>query len=114
MGGCCGRSGFFALGAGQFIFVEALGLNDNFVQQNHFSRPFDFGIILGHGTISLLGLVTIAVAGLLKKLQERLDKIEKNLAVLIVDSEAYNWMRSRRAKGEARISYFANSAHPRS
>jgi hypothetical protein len=67
---------------GYILFcVGALGLVDDLVRQNQFSRPFDMGIILGHGAISLIGLVTIAVAGVLKQLQERLDKIEKKSGI---------------------------------
>lgn len=44
-----------------------------------YSRPLEMGITLGSLAILLLGLVTWSVADHLKKLEERLERIEKKV-----------------------------------
>ena len=58
------------------IGFGALSAIDDLVKLIRFSPRYDLGVALADGAICLIGLVTIAVAGHLKELARRLDKIE--------------------------------------
>jgi hypothetical protein len=59
---------------GYFIFIA--GVASNLVYFFYHGHPFEFGIALGYGVISILGLVVQLIAVELRRLQARIDNIE--------------------------------------
>ena len=57
------------------LALGVFGTADYYVTNILYSYPQNMGIILGNSAITLLGLVTAAVAKCLKNLEERLDGI---------------------------------------
>jgi hypothetical protein len=55
----------------------SISLATDYVSHSNFGFPFNLGITLGSGAIALLGLVTISVTAALRKIEERVEALEK-------------------------------------
>jgi hypothetical protein len=49
----------------------------DFFTRPEMAIPTDMGVVLGNGALVLLGLVTSMIASVLRNLEKRLDKIER-------------------------------------
>lgn len=64
---------------GFMVFMSGLlGLIFDGILRSHNIYPFSFGIILGFGAQGIIGLFAILIGSCLKKIEERLDKIERS------------------------------------
>lgn len=61
--------------------ISAFGLSGwalDYLSRYLYSYPQNMGIVLGNGTIVLLGCVTLTAARCIKNLQRRVDLLESN------------------------------------
>lgn len=69
--------GFRVIVIGYLLFMSgAAGMIADFVARSHFGYPFNLGIVLGNGAITLLGLVTVIVGQCLRALEREIRRNE--------------------------------------
>ncbi len=63
---------------GYIVFASGLlGLIYDSISRSHNLYPFNFGIILGFGAHTIIGLFAILIGNCLKNIEERLDRLKK-------------------------------------
>jgi hypothetical protein len=58
------------------FFLAIIGLAIDLLQRRYLSLPIDVGVVFGSSAFALTGLLATMVGSGLKKIEERLDKIE--------------------------------------
>ncbi len=73
------RPNLFALRALAYLILAGglVGAAADFFNRPEVAIPTDMGVVIGNGALVLLGLVTSAIASVLRNFEKRLDKIER-------------------------------------